>query len=659
MSIIKNFTPERLRRVFLYAVLDVIFINFSLLVGIGLWYDGTIPGGIRTMISQETWLWYLYVSVFASVTCVLIYGAFRFYSNLWKYATIDEIIKLVIANTIIFVLIFAFDTLCLSKMNLMILPKRLLFVSWSIDLILFMFSRFGYRIFKRMFIYLGRIVSRKTGSKRVMIIGAGYAGYGVIRSVMNNENEYEDRVPIIVVDDDISKNNTNINGVRVVCGTDNIEEYAKTYEIDEIIIAIPSATNEQLRPIMNRCAETECALKIIPPVSDVSNGMKHVLRDVKINDLLSRDEVKIDVKNISEYLNGKVVLVTGGGGSIGSELCRQIANFSPGLLIIFDIYENNAFDLYNEFKLKYKDSLNVIVRIGSVRDYKCIENLFKEFKPQVVFHAAAHKHVPLMQDSPGEAVKNNIFGTINVVRCADKFDSERFVLLSTDKAVNPTNVMGATKRITELVIQHMSSISKTKFMAVRFGNVLGSNGSVIPLFQKQISEGGPVTVTHPDIVRYFMTIPEASRLVLQAAGLGKTGRIFVLDMGEPVKINDLAKNIIRLSGYTPGKDIKIIYTGLRPGEKLYEELIMQEEKEEMKVTYHNKIFVTKPTEIDYNLFEKQLEKLYNAAFNEPEKVYDILHEILPNFHNADNENSVKEINKENSKCDNSNETMIS
>lgn len=642
---LREIANERISRVIMYIIIDIIFINFSLLAAVGLWYGGSIPGGIRTIISPEVWKWYRYMSFIATFICITTYFVFRFYSNLWKYATIDEILKIFIADTIIFVLIFLVDMLWISKLNLMMLPKRLLLVAWCIDFVLFVFSRSGYRVIKRTFISFGHLITKKTGAKRVMIIGAGYAGYGVIRSILNHDKEYYNRVPIIVVDDDVKKNNTNIHGIRVVNGTSEIRKLAKDYEIEEIIIAIPSANNIQIKRIMNECTKTDCTLKMIPPLNDVSNGIKHVLRDVKISDLLFRDEVDINVKSISEYIKDKTVVVTGGGGSIGSELCRQIAKFSPHKLIIFDIYENNAYVLLNELKTEYGENLDAIIRIGSVRDIKSVENVFKEFNPEVVFHAAAHKHVVLMQDCPGEAVKNNIFGTMNVAKCADMYNCERFVLLSTDKAVNPTNIMGATKRVTELIIQHMSVISKTKYMAVRFGNVLGSNGSVIPLFQKQIENGGPVTVTHPDIVRYFMTIPEASKLVLQAASIGESGRIFVLDMGEPVKINDLAKNLIRLSGYVPDKDIKIIYTGLRPGEKLYEELIMDEEQEEMKVTYHNKIFVTKPTEINYNTFKEQLDKLYHAACNNPMKVYDILSEILPNYKNAENQNSLEEIKK--------------
>ncbi|MGN1319051.1 MAG: polysaccharide biosynthesis protein, partial [Lachnospirales bacterium] len=482
-----------------------------------------------------------------------------------------------------------------------------------------------------LFIQFSQLIDKKSGLKRVLIVGAGYAGYNVVRSIINREKGYEGRTPVIVVDDDPLKNNTNIMGIRVTHNTANIPRLAQEYEIDEIVVAIPSANNVQTKRIMDFCTKTNCSLKMIPPMSDISSGSYQVLRDVNITDLLFRDEVQLDIESISEYIMDKTILVTGGGGSIGSELCRQIAKFYPKELIIFDIYENNAYELYSELKNKYEDKLNIIVRIGSIRDINSIERVFEEYKPQVVFHAAAHKHVPLMEYVPGEAVKNNVFGTLNVAKCADKYGCDRFVLLSTDKAVNPTNIMGATKRITELIIQHLSSVSKTKYVAVRFGNVLGSNGSVIPLFQKQIKSGGPVTVTHPDITRFFMTIPEASRLVLQAAALGTSGKIFVLDMGEPVKIDELARNLIKLSGFIPDKDIKIEYTGLRPGEKLYEELIMDEEKGRAKKAFGDKIFVTEPISLDYNKFEKQLEKLKKAAFNEPSKVSEIIKEILPNF----------------------------
>ncbi len=626
---------EQRRKMYLYALLDIVLINLSIVIAICLWYGGTIPGlpgGEGMLIPFKVWQWYKYTFMFVTPVCLLVYGIFRFYSNLWKYATIDDIYKIIIADTVIFVAVYGFYYFVLRNViEGYMLPKRMLLVAWIADIVFFVFSRSGYRLLKRTFINIEHSFSKKGGLRRVMIIGAGYAGYNVVRSIINDEKGYEDRIAVIVVDDDHSKNNTNIMGVRVTYDAANIPRLAQEYEIEEIIIAIPSATNVQVKRIMDFCSQTDCTLKMIPPLSDISDGGYQMLRDVNITDLLFRDEVRIDVRSISEYLKDKIVLVTGGGGSIGSELCRQIVKFEPKRLIIFDVYENNAYELYSELKNKYKD-VDMLVRIGSVRDMDCVERVFEEYKPDVVFHAAAHKHVPLMEYVPAEAVKNNVFGTLNVAKCADKYRCDRFVLLSTDKAVNPTNVMGATKRITELIIQELAENSDTKFMAVRFGNVLGSNGSVIPLFKKQIRSGGPVTVTHKDITRFFMTIPEACRLVLQAAGLGKSGRIFVLDMGDPVKIDELARNLIRLSGFVPDRDIKIEYTGLRPGEKLYEELIMDEEKDSMQVVYDNKIFVTKPVEMDYEEFNKLLDKLYDACFNAPEEVRDIIKEIVPNFH---------------------------
>lgn len=630
MSNLKELASEGKGKVIVYVMLDIIFINFSLIIAMCLWYGGTIPGlpgGAGIAITSDMWQWFGITSLVATLSSVIVYWLFRFYSSLWKYATIDDVYKIIVADTIIFVIIYFSHILYSNKIEL---PKRLLMVAWTIDVVLFVFSRSGYRLIKRMFISLGHIITKKAGSKRVMVVGAGYAGYNVVRSILNHEKGYEDRVPIIIVDDDIKKNNTNIKGIRVTFDTANIMRLAKEYEIEEIVIAIPSASNIQLKRIMDYCTQTDCVLKMIPPMSDISNGDFHILRDVNISDLLLRDEVDIDVAGISGYLKGKTVLVTGGGGSIGAELCRQIIRFEPKRLIIFDIYENNAYELYNELKGKYPNT-DIKVSIGSIRDMNCMDRLFDRYRPQVVYHAAAHKHVPLMEEVPAEAVKNNVFGTLNVVICADKYKVERFVLLSTDKAVNPTSIMGATKRITEMIIQNMADKSSTKYMAVRFGNVLGSNGSVIPLFQKQIKEGGPVTVTDPEITRFFMTIPEASRLVLQAAGIGESGRIYVLDMGEQIKIDDLARNLIKLSGYIPDKDIKIVYTGLRPGEKLYEELVMAEEKEELQTVYHNKIFVVKPTDEAENNIDEQLDKLYNATLNRPDKVVNIIKEIVPNY----------------------------
>lgn len=632
MNGFKNMAKEQKNKILLYVLIDIIFINLSLVTAVCMWYGGTIPGlpGGNSIITGEVWTWVKLATVIITPSCLLIYSVFNFYLNLWKYATIDDVYKIVVASTIIFSLLYLSHRFILLRFVDYVLPKRLLMVAWFINIFLFVFSRSGYRLIKKFFITIEHILTKKSGEKRVLIIGAGYAGYNVVRSIVNREKGYENRVPVIIIDDDIKKNNTNILGIRVTHNCDNIPRIVEEYEIEEIVVAIPSANNIQTKRIMELCTSTNCSLKMIPPLSDVSNGSYHILKDVDITDLLFRSEVNLDTASISGYINKKSVLVTGGGGSIGSELCRQIANFNPETLIIFDVYENNAYELMNELKSKYGDKLNVVLRIGTIRDKQCIEKVFNDFKPNVVFHAAAHKHVPLMELVPSEAVKNNVFGTLNVAEMADKYGCDRFVLLSTDKAVNPSNIMGATKRITELIIQHISIKSNTKFMAVRFGNVLGSNGSVIPLFKKQISEGGPVTVTDHEITRFFMTIPEASRLVLQAAVFGMTGRIFVLDMGEPVKIDTLARNLIKLSGYTPDKDIKIEYVGLRPGEKLYEELIMDEEKQEMKSVYHNKIFVTKPFELDDDTFDKQLNRLYDAL-DDDKQVVEIIKEIVPNF----------------------------
>ena len=406
---------------------------------------------------------------------------------------------------------------------------------------------------------------------------------------------------------------------------------AEKMNIDEIIIAIPSVSKKEIGSIVEICKKTKCKLKILPGIYEIIDGQVSIkkIRDVQIEDLLGRDEVKLNIDEISSYIEGKSILVTGGGGSIGSELCRQIARFKPRKLAIFDIYENNAYDIQNELLRRYKD-LNLDVIIGSIRDKKRINEIIEKEKPDVIFHAAAHKHVPLMENNPREAIKNNVFGTLNLAQAADRYGVKRFVMISTDKAVNPTNVMGATKRICEMIVQSMNEISKTEFVAVRFGNVLGSNGSVIPLFKKQIEEGGPVTVTHPDVVRYFMTIPEAAQLVIQAGAMANGGEIFILDMGEPVKIIDLAKDLIRFSGFEPNVDIPIKITGLRPGEKLFEELLLDEEG--IKATKHDKIYIGKPTYIDYKLLLKSINELGNVAENGEDKdVKGYLKSIVPSY----------------------------
>lgn len=433
-----------------------------------------------------------------------------------------------------------------------------------------------------------------------------------------------------IIDDDPTKRNKYVHGIKIVGNRKSIVENVQKFGINEIVIAIPTLKQLELRKIVDICQRTDCRIRVLPGMyqlirEDVSVSR---LKEIEIEDLLGRDSVCVNLEEIAGYVTDKVVLVTGGGGSIGSELCRQVAQRNPKRLIIFDIYENNAYDIQQELKAKYP-KLELTVLIGSVRNTSRLENVFEEYHPDIVYHAAAHKHVPLMEDSPNEAIKNNVFGTLKTARAAGKYGSKRFVLISTDKAVNPTNIMGASKRMCEMIIQTLNNHYDTEYVAVRFGNVLGSNGSVIPLFKKQIAKGGPVTVTHPDIIRYFMTIPEAVSLVLQAGAYAKGGEIFVFDMGEPVRIVDLAKNMIRLSGYVPGEDIEIKYTGLRPGEKLYEELLMEEEG--LQNTANNLIHIGKPIEFDEELFKEQLSLLEKAVKKDEENVRNLVKEIVPTY----------------------------
>ncbi|BDF34548.1 hypothetical protein CE91St62_26110 [Lachnospiraceae bacterium] len=462
-----------------------------------------------------------------------------------------------------------------------------------------------------------------------MVIGAGEAGSVIIHELKTSR--HLNRNVVCIIDDNPSKRGKYLQGIRIAGGRDDIIAAVKRYSIEEIILAIPSAGPKTTKEILRICNETNCKLKVLPGMYQLINEEVSVskLREVSIEDLLGRDSINIDLDSVAGYVNNKTVLITGGGGSIGSELCRQIANYCPKCLIIFDIYENNAYDIQQELKKKYPH-LRLEVLIGSVRNTKRIEWVMERYRPDVVYHAAAHKHVPLMEDSPNEAIKNNVFGTYKTARAADKFGVKRFVLISTDKAVNPTNIMGASKRLCEMVIQTFNKYSATEYVAVRFGNVLGSNGSVIPLFRKQMEEGGPVTVTHPDIIRYFMTIPEAVSLVLQAGAYAKGGEIFVLDMGEPVKIADLAKNLIRLSGYTLGVDMEIEYTGLRPGEKLYEELLIADEG--LQKTQNDLIYIGEPLEFDEVHFLSELKKLEEAAINEDIEVKNIVAGIVTTYH---------------------------
>lgn len=559
--------------------------------------------------------------LFYTIISLLIFWVFRLYHSLWQYASIAEVYR--IAEACITVEVVHFLS---NKMVGNMLPRSCYFNAAIYLIIAICASRFMYRMIRTV---LNKYRNIKT-SNNVMIIGAGEATNVIMREIQNSSYLANSNIACII-DDDRRKVGKYIRGVKVIGTRDKIKEAAKLYDIDEIIFAIPSASNEVKRDILNICKETDCTLKILPGVYQMVDGEVNVdsIRNVDVLDLLGRDPIEVDIESIMGYVKDKVIMVTGGGGSIGSELCRQLVSHKPKQLIIFDIYENNAYDIQQELKINYPDA-NVVTLIGSIRNVSRLESVFAQYKPDIVYHAAAHKHVPLMEVSPDEAVKNNVVGTWNVARMADKYGVKKFVMISTDKAVNPTNVMGATKRICEMIVQTYNEISKTDFVAVRFGNVLGSNGSVIPLFKRQIEAGGPVTVTDPNIIRYFMTIPEAVSLVLQAGAYAKGGEIFILDMGEPVKIDDLAKNLIRLSGYTLGVDMEIKYTGLRPGEKLYEELLMKEEG--LQETDNKLIHIGKPIEFDKENFFDNLEKLKNQAYAENGNIRDLLRSVVGTYH---------------------------
>ncbi len=496
-------------------------------------------------------------------------------------------------------------------------------------------------IFKRTFLDLTGAGNREN-LVRTLIVGAGQAGRMILREIENAQfdenNPSKDLLPVGFVDDDITKQRSRIGSIAVLGTTPEIVKICEEHRIENIIVAIPSCDGDEKRRILDICSRTKCKIKVIPYISELifSDGEQLIAqaKEIKIEDLLGRNPIEFDRRKISGFIKDKVCMVTGGGGSIGSELVRQIAQYSPKQIIIVDIYENNAYDIQQELVLKYGGGLNLVTLISSVRDYDKMDTIFKEYRPQLVFHAAAHKHVPLMETVPEEAVKNNIFGTYNVANLAERYKVDKFVMISTDKAVNPTNVMGATKRACEMIIQHKAQTgTHTEFVTTRFGNVLGSNGSVIPLFRKQIESGNPVTVTHPDIIRYFMTIPEAVSLVLEAGAIAKGGEIFVLDMGAPVKITTLAENLIRMYGKVPYKDVPIIFTGLRPGEKLFEELLMDEEG--LKSTDNKKIFIGNQIEIDGAEMLKKLERLREAAeANDSETTITLLADMVPTFHHA-------------------------
>ena len=545
-----------------------------------------------------------------------IFFFFRMYSTMWSVAGIREAVHIVVACGLSSLFQIAGMTLLAHRV-----PRSFFLICFAALCAEELAIRLSYRVVLTM--WTAR--ENRKAAKRILVVGAGTSGSVILKEMTTSKLVHG--YVVCFVDDDKNKVGKFLNGVPIEGTRHDIPRLARTHAIDEIYIAIPSASAKQRKEIIEICRETGCGLKILPGIYQLINGEVSIakLRIVEIEDLLGRDPIRVNLDEIMDYVSGKVVLVTGGGGSIGSELCRQIASHNPKQLIIFDIYENNAYDIQLELREKYPE-LKLEVLIGSVRNTHRVESIFEKYRPEIVYHAAAHKHVPLMEDSPNEAIKNNVFGTYKTAKAADKYGTRRFVLISTDKAVNPTNIMGASKRMCEMVIQMMNARSKTDFVAVRGGNVRGSNGSVIPLFKKQIEQGGPVTVTHPDIIRYFMTIPEAVSLVLQAGAYAKGGEIFVLDMGEPMKILDLAKNLIRLSGYTPDVDIPIVFTGLRPGEKLYEELLMNEEG--LQDTPNKLIHIGKPIEFDMDGFEAQLKKLYEAANQDTEGIRDMVKELV-------------------------------
>lgn len=601
-----------LRRLFL-ILLDCLMVNICAFMAILIRFDfsfTSIPTHyLEAILEYVPW---------NTVITILIFYCCRLYHSLWKYASIDEVTNVIIGC----ILAAVAQYIGIHAMKLHVprsyYPLSMVFLMGGV-----VGTRFLYR-FLRLMSYRYHGVKKK----RIMVIGAGEAANVIIREIMLSQ--YVDGVVVCIIDDNRSKVGRYIQGVKIVGTREKIVEAARKYEVTDIFIAMPSAPKKEIRSILEICKETNCELKLLPGIYQLINEEVSVsrLRTVEIEDLLGREPVHIDAGEVSDFLCGKVVMVTGGGGSIGSELCRQIASFHPAKLIIIDIYENNVYFVQRELKNKYPD-MELDVLIASVRNTNRMDQIFDKYRPEFVYHAAAHKHVPLMEESPNEAIKNNVGGTLKLVKAADKYGVKRFIFISTDKAVNPTNIMGASKRICEMIIQAYNRKSQTEFVAVRFGNVLGSNGSVIPLFKQQIMNGGPVTVTHPDIIRYFMTIPEAVSLVLQAGVYAHGGEIFVLDMGEPVKIADLAKNLIRLSGLIPDKDIRIVYTGLRPGEKLYEELLMKEEG--LKETNNNRIFIGEPIIFDDDVFLEAVEKLDQNAKLECKEIREEVKKLVPTY----------------------------
>ncbi|MBV6713469.1 polysaccharide biosynthesis protein [Paenibacillus chitinolyticus] len=596
-------------KVYVFMLLDVLVIWGSVWLSYLLRFDGAIPA---SYITQG--LIFSLVLTFTTLSS-LVY--FKLYNRVWQYASIGEMVSLFKAVTLSSILSYLAVTLA----GQFSVPTSIFLSSYQC--VFFLMG--GLRFVRRM---LGDNYYKKKGGQRAaLIIGAGDCGIIITKELKHNPQSL--MYPAAFIDDDKQKHKQQICGIPVVGGRDQIVSTVSRLNIDEIIIAIPSASKSEILGIIEICKQTKAKLKMIPKISDLIHGRVSIkeIRDVDVEDLLGRDPVKVDLYEIANYVEGKVVLVTGAGGSIGSELCRQVGPYNPKKLLLLGHGENSIYTIEMQLRQLYP-ALQLETVIADIQDVKRIEDVFAEYEPQVVFHAAAHKHVPLMERNPSEAIKNNVFGTKNVADCANRFRAERFVMISTDKAVNPTSVMGTTKRVAEMYIQSLNASSDTIFAAVRFGNVLGSRGSVIPRFKEQIANGGPVTVTHPDMIRYFMTIPEAVQLVIQAGAFARGGEVFILDMGKPVKIVDLATDLIRLSGFDPNSEIAIEFTGMRPGEKLYEELLTQEEG--LSSTLHNRIFIGKPANINHAELQFQLNKL-NKSLVEEDSLRDKLKEIVPAY----------------------------
>lgn len=606
-----------INRIIALILLDIMSIVVASFAALYVRFDFSFAG-----IPAEYLMKFERIIPFNILLTLLFFALWKLYKSVWRYASATELLNIVFATTCA-----AIAQIILCNVMNQKMPRSYYMIYWFLLFGMCCVIRFSYRILR---LINSKRIDRAEKEKRnnVMLIGAGAAANAILKEI--ESSSYLNLNVKCIIDDNPGCHGKFLRGVPIVGGREKIIDAVGQYAVDEIIFAIPSANTQTRKEILDICKESGCKLRTLPGIYQLINGDVSVskLKEVEIEDLLGRDPIEINTEEVLNYVSGKVVLVTGGGGSIGSELCRQIAGHHPKQLVIVDIYENNAYDIQQELIRKHPE-LNLQVLIASVRNTARINDIFATYRPNIVFHAAAHKHVPLMEVSPNEAIKNNVMGTYKTAKAADKYGAEKFVLISTDKAVNPTNVMGASKRICEMVIQMMNQKSETNFVAVRFGNVLGSNGSVIPLFKKQIAEGGPVTVTDPNIIRYFMTIPEAVSLVLQAGAYARGGEIFVLDMGKPVKILDLATNLIKLSGYKVGEDIEIEFTGLRPGEKMYEELLMDEEG--LKKTANKMIFIGKPIDFDTEVFEKQLEELFLHAKQEDKDIRKEIKDIVPTY----------------------------